>query len=79
MTLALTRRSEAGALIDGPFAASTNLKALASTTDSIFDLVWQLADEPGIPVRVEAADDDDKPSEGTAVLARPSDGIDQPP
>ncbi|MBK8716685.1 MAG: M28 family peptidase [Deltaproteobacteria bacterium] len=79
VTLALTRRSEAGALIDGPFAASTNLKALASTTDSIFDLVWQLADEPGIPVRVEAADDDDKPSEGTAVLARPSDGIDQPP
>lgn len=79
VTLALTRRSETGALVDGPFAASTSLKGLATVTDSIFDLVWQLADEPGIPVRVELTADDDPADEPPDVQARPADGIDQPP
>lgn len=54
MTIAFTRRNAAEPLEDRPFDAAADLAPLTSAASGLLELVWQLADAPTMPTRVEA-------------------------
>lgn len=53
VTLAFTRRDPAEPLQDRPFDAATDLLPLASAAHGVLEVVWQIANGPALPARIE--------------------------